>query len=67
MSSVVSEPRLQQSVSLLSRHLAALRYLADQDGDTNLSATVRKLIEREMRSRLGLAWAEELAKGEIAS
>lgn len=66
MASVATEPRIQQSTSLLSRHLRALRYMANEDGDSNLSATVRKLIEREMRQRLGLNWATELEERETA-
>lgn len=54
------EPRIQQSLSLLPRHLRAIKHMANEDGDTNLSATVRKLIEREMRQRLGISWAAEL-------
>lgn len=61
------EPRIQQSTSLLPRHLRALKYMANEDGDTNLSATVRKLIEREMRQRLGLNWATELGTREKAA
>jgi hypothetical protein len=59
---VVSESRLQQSVSLLPRHLRALRWLADKSGGDNLSAVIRNLVEREMRSELGLQWAEELER-----
>jgi hypothetical protein len=61
-----TEPRIQQSTSLLSRHLRALKFMANEDGDTNLSATVRKLIEREMRQRLGFNWASELESKEAA-
>ena len=57
---VSEEPRLQQSVSLRPRHLRALRWLADKDGGSNLSAVVRKLIEREMRTTLGSQWAVEV-------
>lgn len=58
--SLVQEPRIQQSVSLLPRHVRALRWLSQESGDTNLSATIRELIEREMRSRVGRDWPEAL-------
>lgn len=58
------EPRVQQSISLLPRHRMAVKRLAFEDGDTNLSATIRKLIEREMRSRYGIEWADVLAQME---
>jgi hypothetical protein len=64
---VAEEPRLQQSVSLLPRHLRALKWLADKNGGDNLSAIVRNLIEREMRSELGLQWVDELDRLESES
>lgn len=57
---VVQESRLQQSVSLLPRHLWALKWLADKNGGENLSSVVRTLIEREMRAELGSDWAEQI-------
>ena len=59
---LIQEPRMQQSVSLLPRHLRALKWLADKNGGDNLSAVVRTLIEREMRAELGMQWAEELER-----
>lgn len=60
---VTANPRReQQNVSLLPRHKRALDWLAQQSGSEQKSPVVRELIEREMRSRLGLNWDEELAK-----
>lgn len=59
---LIQEPRMQQSVSLLPRHLRALKWLADKNGGDNLSAVVRTLIEREMRAQLGIEWADELER-----
>lgn len=59
---VVKEGREQQSMSLLPRHIRALDWLAQMNGSDKKSPVVRELIEREMRSRLGLNWDEELQK-----
>jgi hypothetical protein len=52
--------RLQQSVSLLRRHLIALRWLTKDSGEENMSATVRKLLEQAMRQRFGPNWLEHI-------
>ena len=61
---LVTEPRIQQSVSLLPRHLRGLRWLTNEAGDTNLSATIRRLIETAMRDRFGLDWEEVIDRAE---
>lgn len=57
--------RLQQSVSLLPRHLKALDWLTEEAGETNKSATIRLLLESAMRQRFGPDWLSVIKRDEV--
>ena len=48
--------RVTRNVALLPGHEKALRWLTAEAGDTNVSATFRRLLEKEMRERFGADW-----------
>lgn len=52
--------RVQRNISLQPDHELAIRFLSDESGHETPSRAVQELIEREMFSRFGRNWREEL-------